>query len=146
MPTIRIDEEVYAWLQKKAKPFEDTPNTVLRRVAGFTDSVQGEDEMEYRSEKSKLVEIDQKAKASNVNGRRLNKKWNVGARHALYHKEGKWYNNLRKFPGALFDPKGYVLFQDEDSYLTCKYLSVKQETNVKDGKGISSIPGYVRIE
>lgn len=33
MPTIRIDEEVYAWLQTKARPFEDTPNTVLRRIA-----------------------------------------------------------------------------------------------------------------
>jgi len=33
MPTIRIDEEVYAWLQTQARPFEDTPNTVLRRVA-----------------------------------------------------------------------------------------------------------------
>ncbi len=26
MPTIRIDDEVYAWLQAQAKPFEDTPN------------------------------------------------------------------------------------------------------------------------
>jgi hypothetical protein len=34
-PTIRIDDEVYAWLQKQASAFEDTPNTVLRRVAGL---------------------------------------------------------------------------------------------------------------
>src|SRR5450830_213205 len=33
MPTIRIDEEVYSWLQTQASPFEDTPNTVLRRIA-----------------------------------------------------------------------------------------------------------------
>ena len=33
MPTIRIDEEVYAWLQNLACPFEDTPNSVLRRIA-----------------------------------------------------------------------------------------------------------------
>lgn len=33
MPTIRIDDEVYAWLQKMARPFEDTPNSVLRRIA-----------------------------------------------------------------------------------------------------------------
>lgn len=33
MPTIRIDDEVYAWLQKQARPFEDTPNSVLRRIA-----------------------------------------------------------------------------------------------------------------
>ncbi len=35
-PTIRIDEDVYAWLQTQASPFEDTPNSVLRRVAGLT--------------------------------------------------------------------------------------------------------------
>jgi hypothetical protein len=33
MPTIRIDDEVYRWLQAQARPFEDTPNTVLRRIA-----------------------------------------------------------------------------------------------------------------
>jgi hypothetical protein len=36
MPTIRIDDEVYDWLQKQAtRPFEDTPNSVLRRIAGI---------------------------------------------------------------------------------------------------------------
>jgi len=34
-PTIRIDDEVYAWLQQQAKAFEDTPNSVLRRIAGI---------------------------------------------------------------------------------------------------------------
>ena len=34
-PTIRIDDEVYAWLQKQARAFEDTPNSVLRRFAGI---------------------------------------------------------------------------------------------------------------
>jgi len=43
MPTIRIDDEVYEWLQKMARPFEDTPNTVLRRVAGL-DSTQLKEE------------------------------------------------------------------------------------------------------
>ena len=35
MPTIRVDDEVFAWLQAKARPFEDTPNSVLRREAGL---------------------------------------------------------------------------------------------------------------
>ncbi len=34
-PTVRIDDEVYEWLQKQGKPFEDTPNSVLRRIAGL---------------------------------------------------------------------------------------------------------------
>lgn len=33
MATIRIDDEVYEWLQKQARAFEDTPNTVLRKIA-----------------------------------------------------------------------------------------------------------------
>lgn len=31
VPTVRVDEEVYAYLQGKAVPFVDTPNDVLRR-------------------------------------------------------------------------------------------------------------------
>src|SRR4051812_38432216 len=35
MKAIRIDDDVWASLQKKAKAFEDTPNSVLRRVLGI---------------------------------------------------------------------------------------------------------------
>src|SRR5437879_5959948 len=35
MKAIRIDDEVWATLQKKARAFEDTPNSVLRRVLGI---------------------------------------------------------------------------------------------------------------
>jgi len=35
MKTIRIDNDVFGMLQKKAKAFEDTPNSVLRRVLGL---------------------------------------------------------------------------------------------------------------
>ncbi|HXY25646.1 MAG TPA: hypothetical protein VEI73_13410 [Candidatus Acidoferrum sp.] len=35
MPTIRIDEDVWRFLQSKAKPFEDSPNDVLRRELGL---------------------------------------------------------------------------------------------------------------
>jgi hypothetical protein len=31
--TIRVDDHVYEWLQSQATPFEDTPNSVLRRLA-----------------------------------------------------------------------------------------------------------------
>jgi hypothetical protein len=34
-PTIRIDDDVYRWLQFQAIPFEDNPNSVLRRLAGL---------------------------------------------------------------------------------------------------------------
>ena len=35
MPTIRVDDEVWSWLKQHAQPFEDTPNSVLRRIAGL---------------------------------------------------------------------------------------------------------------
>lgn len=35
MPTIRVDDDVWDWLKSQAQPFEDTPNSVLRRVAGL---------------------------------------------------------------------------------------------------------------
>jgi hypothetical protein len=74
---------------------------------------------------------------------KLNAQWKVGARQALYHKDGHWYNNLTTFPGALFDPDGYVVFKNEEDYLKCSFLKISKETNVP--KGISSIPGYKRV-
>ncbi len=38
MPTIRVDDQVWDWLKSQARPFEDTPNSVLRRVAGLEGS------------------------------------------------------------------------------------------------------------
>jgi hypothetical protein len=35
MRTIRIDEDVWRALQRRATPFEDTPNAVLRRALGL---------------------------------------------------------------------------------------------------------------
>lgn len=34
-PVIRIDDDVWGWLKSHARPLEDTPNSVLRRLAGF---------------------------------------------------------------------------------------------------------------
>jgi hypothetical protein len=34
-PVVRIDDDVWEWLKSHAKPLEDTPNSVLRRIAGL---------------------------------------------------------------------------------------------------------------
>jgi hypothetical protein len=78
-----------------------------------------------------------------LSGKLLNMSWNVGAKHALYHRGGTWYNNLSRFPGALFDPSGYVVFATEESYRNSPYLRVTQETNVPGT--ISSMPTYVKM-
>ena len=75
-----------------------------------------------------------------MSGRKLNRLWAVGAKHALYHKDGTWFNNLTRFPGALFDRNGYVLFETKAEYLGHSDVRVTQETNVPEG--ISSLPTY----
>lgn len=76
-------------------------------------------------------------------GKALNVKWRVGARHALYHHEGNWYHVLQRFPGALFDPLGYVLFRTRDEFDNCPHLQIGQRVHVP--RGISSMPGYRRM-
>ena len=78
-----------------------------------------------------------------ITGRRLNREWSVGANHALYRKDGRWYHQLVSFPGALFDSNGYVLFRTETDYVKCPYLRIKERLHVPEG--IAAIPGYIRV-
>ncbi|MDP1696413.1 MAG: hypothetical protein Q8L45_01280 [Xanthomonadaceae bacterium] len=141
MPTIRVDDDVYTWLQKQARPFEDTPNTVLRRVAGLNGISQPVAPIDEKGDTAVIMKQTAPS-AKQLSGRQLNELWNVGAKHALYHREGTWYNNLERFPGALFDPHGYVFFATKEAYRNSRHVRIAKETNVT--KGISSIPGYVR--
>lgn len=77
-------------------------------------------------------------------GKYLNEIWNVGAAHALYHKDSSWYHVLERFPGALFDPNGYILFATRADYENCENIRIGQHLSVPDG--IFSIPGYVLVE
>lgn len=77
-----------------------------------------------------------------IDGNYLNDLWGVGAAHALYINDGLWYHQLRRFPGALFDRTGYVLFRAEKDYQSCPYLSIGKHVHVRP-PGISGIPGYV---
>jgi hypothetical protein len=120
MPTIRIDDDVYTWLQSHVSTFEDTPNGVLRRIAGLDGA--GSDEA--------------------LSGKTLNRRWGVGAIHALYHKDGTFYEELKQFPGALFDRNGYVLFKTKTDYDAARGLRHGAKLNVPGG--ISSLIGYQR--
>lgn len=153
-PTIRIDSDVYRWLQQQAQPFEDTPNSVLRRVAGLDGEAVPQQptamhvarEGPTRSPKradSRRGNSEPKTEES-IRGAKLNALWRVGAKHALYRQTGDWYQNLKRFPGALFDPSGYVLFQTEEDYRKCPHVSIAQTTHVAGG--IRSIPGYIRVK
>ena len=78
-------------------------------------------------------------------GKRLNIKWNIGASHCLYHVDGNFYERLERFPGALCDPDGYILFKTKEDFDSCSYLNIGEKVNVNNRAGCSSsIPGYVR--
>lgn len=81
---------------------------------------------------------------SRINGKKLKSKWGVNVVHALYNKDGNWYEYLKSFPGALFDPTGYIAFETENEYLTCTYLQFGDTVHVP--ATISAIPGYVMVE
>jgi hypothetical protein len=78
-----------------------------------------------------------------LSGERLNRVWNVGAAHALYHYAGEWYHRLQRFPGAFFDLDGYVRFETREEYERCPELHIGRHVNVR--AGIKSIPGYTRV-
>ena len=75
---------------------------------------------------------------------RLNEAWGVGASQVRYSNDGHWYATLARFPAALFDAHGYVLFMTEEEYRTSRHLSIGKEISVRK-PGISAIPGYVRV-
>ena len=76
-----------------------------------------------------------------LDGKTLNELWHVGAKHSLYREDGKWYHQLRDFPGALFDANGYVIFKTKEEYLASPFLQIQQDLHVPGG--ISSIPNYI---
>jgi 5-methylcytosine-specific restriction enzyme A len=78
-----------------------------------------------------------------LSGRHLNELWQVGARHALYREDGRWYHQLVDFPGALFDANGYVIFETDKDYLESPHLQIQQHIHVPGG--ISTIPGYAVV-
>jgi hypothetical protein len=75
---------------------------------------------------------------------RLNETWAVGAAQARYSEDGHWYAALSRFPAALFDAHGYVLFETEQEYRSSPYLNIGKQISVPK-PGISTIPGYVPV-
>ena len=71
------------------------------------------------------------------------KRWSLNVRHALYRKTGDWYHQLQRFPGALIDENGYVVFETEEAFRSCPELRIRQDVAVPDG--ISVIPGYTMV-
>lgn len=75
-----------------------------------------------------------------MTGNDLNILLRIGAKHALYRADGRWYHNLKAFPGALFDEAGWILFESEEAYRSHTGVQIRNDLHVPGG--ISSLPGY----
>ena len=151
MPTIRIDEDVWAWLKRQAQPFEDTPNSVLRRVAGI-DRPSSELAQTQRPATAVVpghpgVRSRQTPSGTRlgirVTGEKLNRQYQLAARHALYHKDGTFYERLAQFPAVYCDPLGFVRYESEQQFNHDTRLRIGQKVNVRDA--LNNHPRYQRF-
>jgi hypothetical protein len=70
---------------------------------------------------------------------RLNETRGVGAAQVRYSDDGHWYATLTRFPAALFDARGYVLFPTEEEYRTSPHMSIGKQISVpKPGRAYGS--------
>jgi len=152
-PTIRIDDEVWAWLKGLAQPLEDTPNTVLRRVAGL-DQAPAEAREPTQSNTDSPRPSRQEAAmhhapatqprlSPRITGEQLNRRYQLGARHALYHRDGTFYERLTRFPGVLCDSRGFVRYETQEQFEGDSRLKIGQKVNVPGG--LYSHPRYERF-
>ncbi len=81
-------------------------------------------------------------------GDNLQRKWNIPARETHFHKKGDFFMPITKWPGALADPNGYIVFQTEEQFKACPGVKYRGEgtPNVRIGVhgGISTLRNYVR--
>jgi hypothetical protein len=137
--TIRIDDEVWAWLKGMAQPLEDTPNSVLRRVAGLNQvKTQKADPEKERG--GRIMLTTSGSRSARITGEALNLKFKLGAKHALYHKDGTFYEQLRDFPGILCDDGGYVMYASQAQFERDSQLNIGQKVNIY--RGLAHHPQY----
>ena len=82
-------------------------------------------------------------------GERLQREWKIPAVQTRYHWKGDFFMPLDKFPGALADRNGYVVFQDSNAYFNDSHLDHRGSSiNPRLGVpgGISTLRGYVRMK
>lgn len=142
--TIRIDSEVYEWLKRQAVPFDDTPNSVLRRVAGLNSDKQKSSTASSQTPRTSK-EPGSGRRPPMARGEELIKKWQIHVRQARFHRDGHYYEHLDQFPAAFCDPRGYVIFETEADYRNCPNLHLGAQVNV-ERPGIKEIPGYHEVD
>jgi hypothetical protein len=141
--TILVDDEVYRWLQSVAVPLDDTPNSVLRRLAGL-DKHPVERDREAAQDAAAVTTNGSLAGRRALTGDQLISRWRIPARQARFHRDGCSYELLTRFPAALCDRKGFIVFETEDDLRACMGIRIGKQVHVRGG--IASLPGYRWIE
>jgi len=77
-------------------------------------------------------------------GVKLKKEWRIPVIQARYHKDGTFFMPVDKFPAALCDPNGYVIFKTKEEYEKSSDLDIGVRINVKSG--ICKIHGYIQMK
>ena len=77
-------------------------------------------------------------------GENLKRLWKIPAAQVRYHKDGKFFMPVDKFPAALCDPNGYVLLKTKEEYEKSLCLDIGSRVNVRNG--IWKIPNYLRMK
>lgn len=77
-------------------------------------------------------------------GDNLKRAWNIKADQVRYHKDGMFFMPVDKFPAALCDPNGYILFKTKEEYEKSSHLDLGSRINVR--RGIWKIPGYIKMK
>lgn len=78
-----------------------------------------------------------------LNGRYLNQLLEINVKHALYRSDGAWYQNLKYFPGVLFDFNGYLIVNTEEEYHNHPNLRITKKLPIPNG--IGSIANYQKF-
>jgi hypothetical protein len=81
-------------------------------------------------------------------GDKLQREWNIPALQTRFRKTGDFYMPLERWPGALADQTGYIIFPNEKEMLSTPSVRFYGEgtNNPRIGVtgGISKLNGYVR--
>jgi len=135
---VRVSDEIFALIQNDAQPIVDTVDSVLRRWAEKLGKIEVPEASsnDNQKEEDKMKAIENYRYSAN----QLNRDFDVGAAQCRYHKDGHFFEKLTRFPGALFDADGYVVFTTRQNYQQSKYLNIGRKLNVPGG--IAKLPGY----
>lgn len=128
---IRVDDDVWAEMQRRGRPFE-TPNEMLRREFGIDNRADG------TRHQARSVP---RGRRRSENAKELIERYGLDVAQGFYHRDGKFYMPLDRFPSVLCDPRGYVRYDKEEQYLADGHIR-RGDTRLNVPRGLENHPRY----